>query len=71
MDSLNSLQGWLGAIGGLAVVVAYAAWVMHVRAKEKHSPPPPPLIDCPDCGGKVSRRALTCPHCGRPMTHGS
>ena len=22
---------------------------------------------CPDCGGIVSRRASTCPHCGRPF----
>ncbi len=24
-----------------------------------------PLFDCPDCGGKVSRKALSCPRCGR------
>ena len=26
-----------------------------------------PLIDCPDCGHKVSRRAPTCPQCGAPI----
>jgi tetratricopeptide (TPR) repeat protein len=26
----------------------------------------PALISCPDCGGKVSKLAATCPHCGRP-----
>ena len=25
------------------------------------------LISCPDCGGQISRRAQTCPHCGRPL----
>lgn len=25
------------------------------------------LLDCPDCSGKVSDQAPTCPHCGRPM----
>ena len=25
------------------------------------------LIECPDCDGKVSEAAPTCPHCGRPM----
>jgi hypothetical protein len=24
------------------------------------------LTDCPDCGGKVSTAAASCPHCGRP-----
>ena len=27
----------------------------------------PNLIDCPDCGKKISRSALSCPNCGRPM----
>lgn len=26
-----------------------------------------PLIDCPDCGKKVSSDAPTCPECGRPI----
>lgn len=25
------------------------------------------LTDCPDCGGQVSLRAATCPHCGAPV----
>jgi len=25
------------------------------------------LVECPDCGGKVSTAAPACPHCGRPM----
>jgi hypothetical protein len=28
-----------------------------------------PLIDCPECGGRVSDRAPTCPHCGFPIGH--
>ncbi|MCP3921699.1 MAG: hypothetical protein GY714_03850 [Desulfobacterales bacterium] len=26
------------------------------------------LTLCPDCGGKVSKRAISCPHCGLPMS---
>jgi len=26
------------------------------------------LLECPDCGGKVSDQAPACPHCGRPMS---
>ncbi len=29
------------------------------------------LVVCPDCRGRVSRLAPTCPHCGRPLApHG-
>lgn len=28
------------------------------------------LAECEDCGGKVSRAAVTCPHCGRPFGSG-
>ena len=27
------------------------------------------LIECPDCKGKVSEIAPSCPHCGRPFNH--
>lgn len=27
------------------------------------------LIDCPECGGQVSDRAPTCPHCGVPIAN--
>ena len=27
------------------------------------------LLSCPDCNGKVSRRAEACPHCGCPMAY--
>ena len=26
------------------------------------------VFKCPDCAGKVSRQATTCPHCGRPVS---
>ncbi|MEA3639048.1 MAG: zinc ribbon domain-containing protein [Lamprobacter sp.] len=29
------------------------------------------LIDCPECGGQVSDRAPTCPHCGVPIVAAS
>ena len=25
------------------------------------------LISCPDCSGRISDTAVSCPHCGRPM----
>ena len=28
----------------------------------------PKLIDCPDCGARISRLATACPKCGRPIT---
>jgi TM2 domain-containing membrane protein YozV len=28
----------------------------------------PNLISCPDCDGKVSKRASACPHCGSPLS---
>jgi DNA-directed RNA polymerase subunit RPC12/RpoP len=28
----------------------------------------PKLMDCPDCGKQVSRRAASCPNCGCPIT---
>lgn len=27
------------------------------------------VVECPDCGGKVSPRAATCPHCGCPARY--
>jgi predicted RNA-binding Zn-ribbon protein involved in translation (DUF1610 family) len=32
---------------------------------------PPKLIDCPDCGKAVSRRAASCPNCGCPINTGA
>jgi hypothetical protein len=29
------------------------------------------LIDCPECGNRVSSNAPACPHCGNPIAHGS
>jgi ribosomal protein L37E len=26
------------------------------------------LVDCPECGGRVSDKAIMCPHCGLPMS---
>lgn len=27
------------------------------------------LINCPECGGKISEFAEVCPHCGFPMEY--
>ena len=38
-----------------------------VIKSKKPSNPPSGLIDCPDCGNPVSRRAKSCPNCGCPV----
>lgn len=30
-----------------------------------------PLVRCKDCGGKVSKAARSCPHCGKPRRSSS
>ena len=32
------------------------------------SKPESKVMECPDCGGTVSRRAIGCPHCGAPIS---
>jgi hypothetical protein len=65
--NMEPLQGYLAAIGGLAVVVAYGMYLMHQSAKARSNKPKPSVVDCPDCKGKVSTKVAACPHCGRPM----
>ncbi|MCP4945653.1 MAG: hypothetical protein GY924_27210 [Planctomycetaceae bacterium] len=38
-----------------------------VQEPAPESPAPKKVIDCSDCGGKVSRRAKSCIHCGAPL----
>lgn len=38
-----------------------------VQEPEPATPAPKKLIECPDCGGTVSRRAKACIHCGAPL----
>jgi hypothetical protein len=40
---------------------------MPVQAGHHHGFRNMALIDCPECGGQVSERAPTCPHCGVPI----
>jgi hypothetical protein len=50
-----------GAIVSLVLVVVFAA---------KRSSNPgvnPNLVPCADCGRLVSRQAVSCPQCGRPL----
>jgi hypothetical protein len=66
MDILQAWQGWIGPIGGLAVVLAYALYLAWSRS-QKMPAPKPSVVNCPDCGGKVSTKVKACPHCGSPM----
>jgi len=64
---MDSLQGWIGPIGGLAVVLMYAVYVAWTSGAKKPASKPA-VVNCPDCGGKVSSKINACPHCGRPMS---
>lgn len=39
----------------------------HPYYLDSEPPSPSGLMACDDCGGKISKRAVTCPHCGAPM----
>lgn len=41
--------------------------VLSVAAEAAPAATNPKLIDCPDCGKSVSKRAEQCPHCGCPI----
>jgi hypothetical protein len=55
--------------GGLAALV-----FLVVKIARNTTPPALPangsLYPCPDCGRHVSRLAVTCPQCGRPLAAG-
>jgi predicted amidophosphoribosyltransferase len=63
---MDMLEGWIGPLGGLAVVLMYALYVAWSRSQKPPSAKPA-VVNCPDCGGKVSSKINACPHCGRPM----
>lgn len=64
---MDSLQNLWGAAGGLTVVLLYGAYLLRLSVQQKNNKPKPPVVDCPDCKGKVSTKVAACPHCGRPM----
>jgi hypothetical protein len=50
-------------LGGVVVPV-----VLILSSARKRAPAPNPnLLPCPDCRRLLSRQAITCPQCGRPM----
>ena len=64
---MDFLREYAVAIGGLAVVLMYAFYVARSRSQKPPSAKPT-VVNCPDCGGKVSSKINACPHCGRPMS---
>ena len=50
-------------LGGVVAVVV----VLVSSQSRKSTPSNPNLTPCPDCGRLVSRRAVSCPQCGRPL----
>ena len=69
--SKNLLKNTAVAIGvglvlGLLVAVPVGIAIV-VVALVRQRPSGPNLVLCPDCHGRVSRLAPTCPHCGRPL----
>jgi hypothetical protein len=67
MNFFQDWQRWVGPGSGVAVVLLYAAYLLWHNTRPKPAPPKPAVVNCPDCGGKVSSKINTCPHCGRPM----
>lgn len=54
----------------LAPLAALIAIVIVLARSKKTGLDPtqnPNLVPCPDCGRMVSRRAPSCPQCGRPL----
>lgn len=50
-------------LGGVVAVV-----IILVNSQSRSSTPSNPnLTPCPDCGRFVSRLAISCPQCGRPL----
>lgn len=51
-------------LGGVVAVV-----MILVNSQSRSSTPSNPnLTPCPDCGRFVSRLAISCPQCGRPLS---
>lgn len=64
---MDFLKAWYGPLSGLAVVAVYALYLALSKKPTKQEPPKPTVVNCPDCGGKVSTKVPACPHCGSPM----
>ena len=61
-EVLSQLQmAYAGAAG------AQSAPPSQPEAQSQPEPPKPTVVNCPDCGGKVSTKVTACPHCGSPM----
>jgi len=55
----------------LGVLVAIVMLAVMLSASQKGRSDPaanPNLFPCPDCGHFASRRAPSCPQCGRPLS---
>ncbi len=65
MGALGPLH-WLIILAVLAVPVVIALLVV-MLASPRPKAPGPNLMPCPDCYQPVSRLAVSCPHCGRPL----
>lgn len=51
----------------LAEAVRAAKQAADHQAEARNRPQSASLASCPDCSGQVSKRAITCPHCGAPL----
>ncbi len=59
----------IGAIGllFLAPAVVVVAILVNKGQRSSNARSNPNLAPCPDCGRLVSRQAVSCPQCGRPL----
>lgn len=54
---------------GVLVAIVMLAVVLSASQKGRSDPAVNPnLFPCPDCGHFASRRAPSCPQCGRPLS---
>jgi hypothetical protein len=61
------LTSLIDLIDCLAILVAVVLLVVMMSRQLLSLLSRQTLVFCPDCSHRVSRRALLCPHCGRPL----
>jgi len=67
MGGLSAFHWLILLVLGLFCLAIPVAVVLVVVMLARQRPSGPNLVVCPDCHGRVSRLAPTCPHCGRPL----
>lgn len=61
------LLGIAGLVFGVPLVIVLLLVSTNRRNSGMHGFDNPNLTPCPDCGKYISRLAVACPNCGRPL----